>query len=223
VIRSEKTDRENTLWWTRITASVPRCHLLGAMTAVVLLACIAWVGSRSRLDPKSIQYGDTLVDLADAATLIDNADRWRQLYTVNYRRSQTIDSHAASIADWLPMFVDWPAAERDIRSLGQSASLKVLSIEKGNRYVGTRVGVLSARCDVQGTYASVCRFLSGLSSRELPIACNQIELHRINAMAEGNLDHPTPLCRATLSLRIPYAADGTAAARLFTSETQHDS
>jgi hypothetical protein len=184
------------------------------MTAVALLACIGFVWSRSRIDAGSIEYGGALIDLADAATLIDNADQWRQLYTVNYRRSQAMDQHAASIADWLPTSVDWPNVENDIRLMGQSASLKVLSIKKGDRYVGTRVGVLSARCDVKGSYASLCRFLSGLSHRSLPMACSEIELQRTSETAEGDNAHPTPHCRATLSLRIPYAASGTAAGRL---------
>ena len=163
-------------------------------------------------------YGDVMIDLNDAAALIENADQWRQLYTVNFRTSQAVDQRIRSIASWLPESVDWPSTENEIRSIGESAGLTFLTIKQGDRHVGTRVGVVSSTCDVQGSYGSLCRFLNELHARPQPIACSEIQLHRTVGDAESEAEKTAPPCRATLSLRIPFAASGTAAGSVLLPE-----
>jgi Tfp pilus assembly protein PilO len=165
-----------------------------------------------------VQHGEVVIDLNDAAALIENADQWRQLYTANFRTSQAVDQRVRSLATWLPESVDWPSTEKEIRSIGESAGLKFQAIKLGDRHVGTRVGVVSSSCDVQGSYSSLCRFLSALDQRPQPIACSEIKLHRTAGDAESETERTTPLCRATLSLRIPFAASGTAAGSLLRLE-----
>ena len=205
------------------TSTVLRCHLIGSITAAALILCIAWVWSISRIEVATIQYNGRDIDLRDAAALIENADQWRRLYTVNYQQSQGLDQRAESIALWLPRSVDWATTQHDIRSIGETAGISILSIKPGERHVGTRVGVVSASCDVHGTYASLCRFLSELSNRPQPIACSEIQLERTVHAAANHVDDATPRCRATLSLRIPFAAAGTPAQRLLPTETKNAS
>ncbi len=201
-----------------MTSTVPRCHVMGCATAVLLIIGIAWIWSWNSNRTASIEYEGTVVDLNDAAALLENADQWRQLYTVNYRQSQMVDKRAQSIASWLPKSVDWPKTENELRSIGDSTGLAILAIQRGEVHVGTRVGILSSSCEVHGSYHALCRFLHELASLPQPIACAQVQLNRL----VGDDDEPangTPSCSATLSLRVPFAAASTAAERLLLPET----
>lgn len=201
----------------RMTSTVPRCHVIGCVTAVVLILGTAWIWSWNSNHADSIEYEGTVVDLNDAAALLENAEQWRQLYTVNYRQSRVVDDRSQSIASWLPTSVDWTKTENDIRLIADSTGLSILAIQSGDVHVGTRVGVVSSSCEVQGSYQALCRFLHELACRTQPIACSEIRLNRLVG-EDDELANGTPSCNVTLSLRIPFAAAGTAAEQLLQPE-----
>jgi Tfp pilus assembly protein PilO len=205
----------------RYASTVLRSHILGSFTAIALIVCTAWVCSYNRVEVATIQFNGANIDLREASTLVENADQWRLLYTVNYQKTQTVDQRVDSIATWLPRSVDWSEAQDDIHSIAESVDLSIVAIKRGDDHVGTRVGVVLANCDVQGSYASLCRFLHALSHQPKPIACSEIRLQRVSNDATAELGLAKPQCRAALSLRIPFAASGTASGRLLPAETKN--
>jgi hypothetical protein len=221
---TEKMSNRKTFgWFSRLTSTVTRCHLLGSITSIALIIFITWVWSRNQVHVTTIQVGDMVIDLNEATALNENADQWRQLYTVNFRRSQSVEERADLINAWLPQSVDWPNTEQDIRSIGDSVELTTLVIKRGKSHVGMRVGVVVATCEVEGSYQSLCRFLSELKDRPQPIACSEIKLQRLGESTNIESEGPSQPCKATLTLRIPFAAMGTAAGQLLPAETNHAS
>ncbi len=205
-----------------MTSTVPRCHVLGATVSLALVVLIVWIGSQRRTDAATITQGETEIDINQAAALIQNADQWRQLYTENYRKSQAVAARIETIRQWLPQSVDWTTVEADIQSIGEANDLTITALKRGGDYKGKRVGVVSAKCDVTGSFASLARFLNGLTQRTQPIACSEIVLRR-DPTTKNNVDNPNAsICSVTLSLRIPYAAADTPAGELFALETSHE-
>ncbi len=207
----------------RMTSTVRRCHLMGAITTTALMLCIGWVWSRNQSGVAEIVCGGTVVNLGDARELIENADQWRQKYTVNYTASQDIDERVRSIFAWLPKTVDWSGVEQDIRSIGATTEITILTLEQGDQHVGKRVGVVTATCHLQGSYQSLCKFLNELSNQTHPIACSEITLQRVTADKGREPRTAETRCTARLSLRIPFAASGTAAGQLLSTETKNAS
>lgn len=221
MIQRTITTRRMPAWLMRVTSTVTRCHLIGSITAAALIGCIALAWSQNRVDVATIQYDGKVIDIRDAASLIEHAGRWRQLYTINYLESQSIDRRVESIESWLPISVDWPNTQQEIQSIGAATGLSILSIKRGDQHIGTRVGVLAVSCEVQGTYGSLCRFLNELNDREHPIACSEIKLDRTMQVDSSRDDIALPRCKATVSLRIPFGAAGTAAQRLLSKGTKN--
>lgn len=206
----------------RLTSTVNRCHVLGAVAATALIVGIGWISS-FRSDVAEIDCGGTLVNLNDARALIENADQWRRQYTIEYTRSREVDKLANSISLWLPRAVDEQRVEQGVRAFGDQTETTILSYERGDQHIGKRVGVATATCTVQTTYRSLCEFLNALSQRPQPIACSEIRIHRV-ITDEGSVSQSTETtCTATLSLRIPFAGKGTAAGRLLAAETKNAS
>lgn len=217
------TKTEDLGLFQRMTSTVHRCHMLGAIAATALMFGIGWMLSYNQSDVSQIEFGGTVVNLGDARELIENAKQWRQQYTVDYLTSQDIDELVESISMWLPKSVDWSSAEQDIRSIAATTEMTILAIEQGDHHVGKRVGVVTAICSVQGSYQSLCEFLNELNKRPHPIACSEIALHRLTADERLDAGPAETGCTATLSLRIPFAASGTAAGQLLSTEIKNAS
>jgi hypothetical protein len=208
-------------WLTRLAPTVIRCHMIGSTTAVALIVCTAWVCSLNQIKVATIEYEGMKIDLNDASTLIENADQWRRLYTANYEIKRAVDQHVEQISAWLPRSVDWSVTQSDIHLIAQAADVSILSLERGDDHAGTRVGVVLANCDAEGSYVSICRFLNSLGQLPNPIACSEIHLQRTKDETVGASGAKIPLCQATLYLRIPFAAGSTAAGRLLPAETKN--
>lgn len=208
-------------WLTRLAPTVLRCHMIGSTTAVALIVCTAWVCSLNQVEVATVEYNGMTVDLNSASILIDNADQWRGLYTANYQDKHQVDDRVDQISRWLPRSVDWSATQSDIHSAAQSAEVSLLSLERGEEHSGTRIGVVLASCDAEGSYASICRFLQTLSDLPHPIVCSEIHLQRTkDEMVEAS-SGVVPLCQATLHLRIPFAAASSTAGRLLPAEANN--
>lgn len=223
MIAQPKNSTEDLGLFQRMTSTVNRCHIVGAITATTLIISIGWVLSRNQTEVLQIEIDGTVVNLADARELIDNANQWRQQYTADYTASQEVDELVEPISMWLPRSVDWLSTEQDIRSIATTTATKILAIDQAGQHVGARVGVVTATCTVEGSYQSLCAFLNALTQRPNPIACSEITLHRMAANEPGGPRRAETRCTATLSLRIPFAASGTAAGQLLAKETRNAS
>lgn len=208
-------------WLSRLAPTVFRCHMIGSTAAVALIFCTAWVCSLNQFEVSTIEMGGASIDLIDASTLIENADQWRHLYTVNYQKKQLVDERVDQIGAWLPRSLDWSKTQTDIHFLAEAAGVSISSLTRGEDHTGTRVGVALASCDAEGSYAAICRFLFALNQHSTAIACSEIRLQRTKKERVEASGAVVPLCQATLYLRIPFAASDTPADPLLMAEANH--
>ncbi len=189
-LRSHKSS-----WWQRLFASPSGCHLLGISLSLSLIVSTALFWYRSNAAVTTVDWGDAVIDVADAAQLVSDAENWRQKHTLLFQDSQAIDSRVATIAKWLPPTADWDVTEKEIRTVAQSAGVNVVSLDEGGRHVGTRVGVAAATCRIDGSYQAICRFLVAIANRDQPIECHEIKMQRGQsppAMLTRTHDAPPP-------------------------------
>ncbi|MFK8111801.1 MAG: hypothetical protein AB8B91_06350 [Rubripirellula sp.] len=196
-----------------LTATSMRCHVLGATLTTLLILATAWVWSWNYSMNDADSSGVT--ELSDAISLINDAEQWRQQYTENYEHSGLIDARVASIGNWLPRQLEWSEMEAAVRSSIKQSGLQMRSIQQGKRHVGLRVGVITARCEVEGSYESLCRFLNDISTEKYTIHCSELAVAR----AEANKDQPSMShCQGSITLRMPFAASTSTAGKLLPSE-----
>lgn len=217
-MKEQQSKNAQPVWLSRVAATVPRGHFVGAVASIALILCTGWVWSLNARSAQTLECEGTLVDLNDARALIANSGQWRKQYTITWAASKNVDSQVAEISRWLPRDTDWAELERTLRTLAASSEIKVMSVQKGDCHVGSRVGILLATCNVRGTYKSLCEFLNQLTSQSRPLACSAIKLQRVpQQTADANLDSSQGQCAATITLRIPYAEKGTVAGRLLST------
>lgn len=207
--------------WDVAKLSVMTLHLAGISISALLIIAIAWTGSKNGSGTNDFEYEGTFLDMDDAETLIENADQWRQLYAINYRRSKDVEERCRAINAWLPASVDWNATHPLLLRLGQKHDLTISQVQQGERHCGTRVAVVTATCVIRGSFASLCHFLHDLSHQENPIACSEIQLQRVFGSDVQFSELKTPQCTATVTLRIPYSHLDSAAGKIVSKETQH--
>lgn len=210
-------NRELPLWLAKMTATIGRCHLLGAMGTTAVLLLTVWVWSWNFRVTEQVANGESNVNLQDAIRLIENADRLRQEYTATYHRSQRIDEQIQQIQSWLPKQLDWSTTETRVRQEAESRGLVVRNLRMQKKHVGSRVGIVAASLEVAGTYDSVCSLLAQFSEGEFPIACSELNLVRTqSSTSAANII-------ATIALRIPFASQGSTAGKLIKPEGSHAS
>ncbi len=211
-----------------LVGTVPRCHALGSCLAIGLILATAWAWSVGHAPDSTIKCGEEELDRGDALALIEHAAQWRELYAASIDEKERLDRRAAEIAQWLPQAVEFKAAEESLLALAEETQLRVFSIQEGSRYSGRRVGVLTVSCQAQGSFAALVRFLDQLPKLPTPMACSELEMQReahawdsvneLEGVSGRRLEGSS--CRATLFIRIPYAADQTAAGA-FRKESSH--
>jgi hypothetical protein len=193
--------------------TVASCHLIGGLLSIAVILCTAWIWSLSRHTDTAIQVGDQVVTLQEAETLINNAEQWRSIHTSCLQKANEIQDRSQLIADWLPESIEWDATQAALESIIRNADVELLSLERGAESIGTRVGVIQATCEIEGSYIGICRVLNGIVNCDQPIACSEIKLHRLR---DADVSGPTT-CRAKLVFRIPFAAKGSAANQVLLS------
>ncbi|MGB0595760.1 MAG: hypothetical protein ACPGLY_03545 [Rubripirellula sp.] len=198
-----------------LVGTVPRCHALGASTSIALILAIAWVWFLGHASVASVRCGTDEIDLGEAITLLENQGQWFELSKTGFEEQDRLDLRSKTIAAWLPAAVDFKSVEGALLALGEESQLHLFSIQEGDRQVGQRVAVLNVSCFVQGSFTALCRFLHRLPTLSQPIDCSELKLVRevrTTDSADGSKEAlENQPCRATLVLRIPYAASGTAA------------
>lgn len=200
-------------WLAQRSMPMLWCHIAGATVSVVIVAAITYVRSPVNVIAALVTSDEVVIDIEDAAQLIAEADHWHQRYTTVYRESKVIDARVASIRDWLPQQPDPDATHATIQSIAETNGIKLIEFSPQATHVGQRVGVVAATCRLDGSFADLCRFLHALCDGNSGIACNEIVVDRAT-VEPGQAVSGTSPCAAVVSLRIPFAADTTTAARL---------
>jgi hypothetical protein len=171
-------------------------------------------------------------DLVDAVRLLEDADNWRQKYVVYADESEKLKQRKQAIAQWLPLSADWTKIDERVRSLAAEAGVDVVALRQLDRHVGSRVGVVECECQLKGTFQAICvltQQLSDLNAKgaaarqasrvrdqewTYPVWCHQIRLQRLPVIVDNQIQ-----CAATLTIRVPYAAKGSAAANILMQES----
>jgi hypothetical protein len=205
-------------WFAQRSVSMLWCHIAGTTISIVILAAIAYVWSQRNEMVAQVTAGEVVIDIDDAAHLIAEADSWRQQYTTAFRESEAIDARVASIRDWLPKKPDLDATHATVRSIAETNGITLIEFSPQGTHVGQRVGVVAATCRLDGSFADLCRFLHAICGENSGIACDKIVLDRVNVGPGEDVSGMSP-CAAVVSLRVPFAADATTAARLLSQGT----
>ena len=195
-----------------LLSSAVRCHLIGAAVSVALLAAIVFVWSQRNTVETEFEHGDAVVDVAQAARLMQNADSLRQKNAAAFQEAKVIDDRVALIEQWLSPADDWDDAHDDLKAIAETSGIEIVEFDEGRRHVGTRVGIVTATCRIEGSYVGICKFLVAITQADRPIACSEIELQRVPTKSSDRAAQSP--CSVTLSLRLPFAAAGSVAANL---------
>lgn len=210
-----RVPRSPASWLAQRSMPMLWCHIAGATLSVVIVAAITYVGSQENVMAAQVTADEVVIDIEDAAQLIAEADHWRQQYTTVFRESEVIDARVAAIRDWLPQQPDPDSTHATVRSIAEANGITLIEFSPQGTHVGQRVGAVAASCRLDGSFADLCRFLHALCDGHSGIACDQIVLDRATVGPGQDVSGTSP-CAAVVSLRIPFAADTTTAARLIT-------
>tara|TARA_R110002049_G_scaffold27321_3_gene94420 strand:+ start:58676 stop:59395 length:720 start_codon:yes stop_codon:yes gene_type:complete len=206
--------------------SAYRIRLFGVLVCVGLIAATAWVW----LHPEVVVGSDRVdrAKMADAIELLEQAADWRADYVACTNERDALQRRIETISRWLPQSVDWTQVNDQVRRAGFDTRVEVVQLRQLENHVGERVGVLIAECQVKGRFNSIYEFIHRISTAQdytasdndpgstaahLPVWCQSVRLQRVPDVVDGEVQ-----CVATVMMRVPYAAEGTAAARLFAKD-----
>lgn len=228
---------------SQMTATTGRCHAMGGSICTLLigLTISVWANPEIMMSDTADNKGG----LADAILLLDHADSWRQKYITYVDESESLKRRADMIATWLPASVDWERLDEGVRESAAIFNVEIVSLRKNESHVGSRVGVVVAECQVKGNFHSICQWMrqlsatgaeassdvsatsppiSNVSSSASPHPQHNVQsrspvwCHRIRMMRLPLPDANETQCAATLMIRVPYAAKGSAAANIVSKE-----
>ena len=203
-------------WLMSFFSTPRRCHIVGGVIACSLIVASGWMSAKGRevfRDRKHSQY-----KIAESAQLISQASNLRSEHELELKLSKRYETELAEIKQWLPESVDWKTSKQTFKELAEKSGVQMLSVERKSSHLGSRVHVLSAKCEVNGTYTQVCKFIHSLTSLSKPVWCDSVQLKRNERVSEPG---EAIRCDATLTLRMPFVGDDTTAEKLFHGEPVH--
>lgn len=200
-------------WWK--LASI-RTHAIGATACLLVCTAIVHVYRFDSLSETSEFSSGVCVE--EAIELLRSADDWRSVHHEKSLANEKLKSIIDSLASWIPETVDSDELHAKLESLSETNGLKLVSFEYQHCVVGSRVGVAVYTCHLRGSFSSIGRTLDGLTKMEQPISCDRISLGHGAETDSSNI-----ICDAVISLRCPYAAEGTLAFRLMKERQSHGS
>ena len=198
-------------WLEPILVSSIRCHLLGGALSLICLLGIAWMWVNADAFARDDRYAPKQIE--EAIHLIADADNLGNKYASQVRLWEQNERRRAAIQGWLPRSIDWETTSQRIDEIAKDAQVQLMSIDKGEQQAGQRIGIQQVTCEIHGSYVGLCRFLDQLCRDPRPMWCDSVRIQR----APPDLDEPFE-CAASISLRVPLAAEGTIAAKLLQSE-----
>ena len=198
-------------WFEPLLVSPLRCHLLGGTLSLVLLIAIIWICRNA--DSFAHDHQHSPQELEQAAQLLADADQLRQQYAESLLLSKQNDHRLNAIRSWLPTSIDWQSTTRRIEKTAAQANVELKLLDKGETHIGSRIGVGQMTCKVRGSYAGLCQLLHRLSNEEKPVWCHWVKIERAPSLLDQAVE-----CDATISLRLPFAAEQTIAGKLMPAE-----
>lgn len=193
-----------------------RCHVVGGVIACSLIVASVWMSAKGRevfRDRKHSQY-----KITESTQLISQASSLRSEHELELNLSKRYETELAEIRQWLPESVDWKTSKQTIKELAEKSGAQILSVERKSSHLGSRVHVLSAKCEMNGTYSQICKFIHSLTESSEPVWCDSVQLKRNERVSKPG---EAIRCDATLTLRMPFVGDNTAAEKLFHGEPVH--
>ncbi|MCA9140371.1 MAG: hypothetical protein KDB00_26550 [Planctomycetales bacterium] len=203
-------------WHLRMLSTPLRSHFACGTCAVTLIGLITWLW----IHPDSLASDryHTQSQIDDAIKLVSSRHRMQNRFQSATDRRSDFDSRIEHIAEWLPEERSWESIRQNLQSVAAATNVQMTALERRTTHYGTRVAVIELRCESQGTYADVCRFLQQIADQKMPIWCDEVRLVRSGQSNLGDRyssDEGRPVvCLATLSLRAPFAGQETTAAKL---------
>ncbi|TWT93977.1 hypothetical protein [Stieleria varia] len=211
-------------WQTKLFGSPRRCHIIGGSLSLLLMVAVTW----SYLHPQSMtsegEFSREQID--EAIQLISQSDLWRQRETDAKTERDDLDARVNVIKNWLPQEQKWNPVRAFLLKTATDKQLHVLSLRRDQEFTGSRVAVLKVILEVHGRYENVCHLLHTLSTQQQPFWCDEIDLVRdkqnsgVDPTAPRELSDDAVECSATISIRVPFVGQQTAAEKLIGAPTQ---
>ncbi len=198
-------------WWR--LASI-RTHAIGATACLLVCTAIVHV---YRFDSLSNNPGIANgISAEEAIEVLRNAQQWRNVYQEKVLATEQIHASIESLSSWIPDSVDSDELQAQLEIITSTNGVELLSFAYKHSVVGSRVGVAVYTCHLRGNFSSIGRMLDAIAKLDHPISCDRITLGH-----QAETERPTMSCDAILSLRCPYAAEGTLAYRLLKERPSH--
>lgn len=200
-------------WWLKFIRSPKRCHAVSGSIACALIALTTWM----YLKGDSIFQDDThsSFKIAESVRLVSESSDLQTQHQKELMFAERNEREVAGIREWLPTKVDWKESKQAIKQLGKASGVQLFSVERKADHTGYRVNVISAKCEMNGTYEQICQFIHSLTNATTPIWCDSIDLKRNESVSEPG---EAIRCDAMLTLRLPYVGVDTAADKLYHGE-----
>ncbi|OYP35689.1 hypothetical protein [Rhodopirellula sp. MGV] len=187
-----------------------RCHLVGTTVLCTLLtiSLLCWFSPQSILGPPM----DSTSDIVAAVRLIGSRGEVQRDFEAAKADAAELQRQIVELQSWLPRRINWQEREVAIETLAQGCEVQVSSIQRGVLERGSRVGVWNAKVELAGTFPAISRFIQRSAELPLPFWTHDVSFRRDTSRSDST-------CLATVSIRIPIAATGTLADKLYPKET----
>jgi len=209
----------------RLLCTPLRCHIASGIVAAGLIAIAGWMG----VHPEwlATDRSHTPEQIEDAITLISSRNQMHNRFNKAAEKRSRNQVRIDQISQWLPASRSWDNVRSTLQNIAASCDVTLISLDRGSSHNGKRVTVLDSKCEIQGSYEGICKFLQQIVTTDLPIWCSEIrvvrgeEWSRFSANPSAN-SQPVN-CLASLSLRIPFAGKDTTAAKLLVRSHDNES
>ncbi len=210
---SKPKKRNVQVWWK---LACVRTHIFGAIACLFVCAAIVHVYRFDSMGNSS-EFSSG-VSVEEAIEVLRHADEWQNVYREKTLENEQLNVSIESLASWIPESVDSNEVRIKLESLTDTNGLELVEFTYQHSVVGSRVGVAVYTCHLRGSFSSIGRMLDELARMDHPISCNRLLLnHRTESVSS------TMTCDAVISLRCPYAAEGTLAFQLMKERQLHGS
>ncbi len=199
-----RATRSGLRWWR--LASL-RWHVGGVVASLVVVTAIVHAYRFGTVQHTMHVFPS--VSCEEALEVLRHAESWRDVHDQNLVSYRQTVQRIESIAQWLPERADFDGLNHQLRELADAHQCKLLALENTETSVGSRVGVMICKAHLRGDFAMIVRVLNQLPKLASPVSCDGIFIQH-----GAETDSMSTWCDATVSLRIPYSAPGTLAARL---------
>ncbi|NND97056.1 MAG: hypothetical protein HKN47_06995 [Pirellulaceae bacterium] len=215
-VQQKRDDPSQSNWISTIFGSALRCHLIIGFVSLLLVAANAWVWRNGEYFATDSRFSKRQVD--EAIELISQAPQLRSQYSELSQQAKVNEAHIDAIRQWLPAKVRWEQTQRQAEEIARLCDVQLVLLQRDPKpHTGVRVSVVSGKCRIRGSYANVCRFLHALAYGNNPVWCDSISILRGEQQENSAAN-----CDASMTLRLPYAGEGTIAENLIVEEIRND-